>query len=329
LSLKGQPLKTAAFLRQRLLRILLPFWTVAWLAYPVLWVIGKSTHTYIPSKWSIFSGITFPLLFEYDGQQLLPTCGPWWFIPLILSFTGVFPLLWKLQQRWGIRNLCGIAALLTIVYRTIAIYLLDGHPTYVMFASNTGAHPFMPFLAKFITFVIGMAVALQYQQWRGALFWPATWALAMGVSIYSVGFLMQFYQAGWILADSCIAVGLSLCCMLLLRFLSDHLHLSRIFRWLGKHSYSFFLIHNFVADRLIRLVVKGDLQAYYTFLPITIGLTLGLAILVDRLTPKIAAHGSQLLYQIDQHLSQPPKSSPPKPFRPMQPISTAVRRQLR
>jgi peptidoglycan/LPS O-acetylase OafA/YrhL len=303
LSLKGQPLHPWPFLQQRLLRILLPLWTVTWLAFPILWTIGKTTQTYIPSNWSIFAGMTFPLLFEYGGNQLLPTSGPWWFIPLILSFTAVFPLLWQLQQRWGIRNLLGVAAMLTIVYRAIAVYALGGHPTYVMFASSTGAQPFVPFLAKFVTFVIGMAVALRYQQWRGPLFWSNGWALGIGLPIYALGFVLQFYQVGWLVADSLIAIGLSLGCMVLFRFFDDRLGMGRILRWLGKHSYSFFLIHNFVIDRLIRLVIHQDLTAYYIYLPIAIGGTLALAVGVDHLIPKVEKTGARLWQWLDRSLT--------------------------
>ncbi len=322
LSLKGQPLQALPFLRQRLLRILLPLWAVTWLAFPILWAIGKTTATYIPSNWSIFAGMTFPLLFEYGGNQLLPTSGPWWFIPLILSFTAVFPVLWKLQQRWGIRNLLGIAAVLTIGYRAIAAYALDGHPTYVMFASSTGAQPFVPFIAKIFTFVVGIAVALRYQQWRGPLFWSNGWGLAIGIPIYSLGFVLQFYQVGWLIADSLIAIGLSLGCMILFRWMSDRLALGGALRWLGKHSYSFFLIHNFVIDRLIRLVIHDDLQAYYFYLPIAIGLTLGLAVGVDYLIPKIEKIGAMLWQKLDRSLTQTPPLPAASPIRP---ASTSVR----
>jgi peptidoglycan/LPS O-acetylase OafA/YrhL len=327
LSLKGQPLHPWRFLQQRLLRILLPLWTVSWLAFPVLWTIGKSTETYIPSNWSIFAGMTFPLLFEYGGNQLLPTSGPWWFIPLILSFTAVFPLLWKLQQRWGIRNLLGVAAVLTIVYRAIAVYPLGGHPTYVMFASSTGAEPFVPFLAKFFTFVVGIAVAQRYQQWRGPLFWSDAWGLAIGVPIYALGFILQFYQVGWLMADSLIAIGLSLVCMVVFRWLSDRVKLGGILRWLGQHSYSFFLIHNFVIDRLIRLVIHQDLNAYYFYLPIAIGGTLVLALGVDQLTPKVEKVGAKLWQRLDRALAQKPELRT-KPAAPSSPLpANQIRRR--
>jgi peptidoglycan/LPS O-acetylase OafA/YrhL len=287
LSLKGQPIQTGDFLKKRIWRILLPFWTVAWLSYPVLWTIGKCTNTYIPDAWHMFAGGTFPLLFEYGGRLLLPTSGPWWFIPLILSFAAVFPLLWRLVQRWGMRNLLLLTTGLTLVYRTLAVYVFDGHPTYAIVAADAGWQPFVPFLAKLGTFTLGMWVALRYQKFQGPLFWSARRAWMIGLPIYAIGFVCQFYQWGWIVADELNAIGLSLICMVVFRGLADRLQLAKTLVWLGKHSYSYFLIHNFVIDRLVRLVVKEDLVAYYRYLPLALILTLILAILVDQFTPQV------------------------------------------
>lgn len=89
------------------------------------------------------------------------------------------------------------------------------------------------------------------------------------------------------MADELNAIGLSLVCMVVFRFLADRLQLAKTLAGLGKHSYSYFLIHNFVVDRLIRLVVKEDLVAYYRYLPLALILTLVLAIFVDQLTPQV------------------------------------------
>jgi peptidoglycan/LPS O-acetylase OafA/YrhL len=304
LSLKGQPLQVGRFLKQRLLRILWPFWVIAWLSYPVLCAIGFATNTYIPRPWNAFAGMSFPLLYEYGGHLLLSTSGPWWFLPLIMSFAAMFPVLWHLKGRWGIRNVLWVTILVTLGYRALAVYGLGGHPTYVMFATSAGWQPFVPFIAKLGTFAMGMWAAICYLAGRGPLWWTLSRSLAIGIPVYAVGFICQFYTWGWIIADSLIAIGLSLICMAVFRGLTDRLPLGKIFKYLGRHSYSYFLIHNFVIDRLIRLVIRDDLSAYYFYLPIAVVGTFGLAIAVDAVTPKIENWVTHLWQRGDRYLSR-------------------------
>lgn len=303
LSLRGKPLAVGSFLKHRVLRILWPFWTVAWLSYPVLWAIGVATHSYIPSVWHIFAGVTFPLLFDYSGELLLPTSGPWWFVPLILSFALIFPFLWHLLQRWGGTNLLLISTLLTVAYRVLAVYKFDGHPTYVILDTPTDWHPFLIFLSKLSTFVLGMVVAQLYVQGKGPIFWKAQWALLLGIPLYALGFICQFYRAGWVFVDLLLPIGLTLCCMVIFRALAQLRPIATVLIWLGAHSYSFFLIHNFVVDRTIRLVVIDDLSLYYWLLPVMVVGTLILAVLADYASPFIQRLVAALLRDLDYVLT--------------------------
>jgi peptidoglycan/LPS O-acetylase OafA/YrhL len=305
LSLKGKPLVVGTFLRDRLWRILLPFWTTALLAYPVLWTIGALTNTYRPDAWHSFAGLTFPLLFDFGGRLLLSTSGPWWFVPLIVSFAVVFPLLWKLAGRWGIKRLLGVAIALTLAYRFLAVYILGGHPTYAIQAAAAGWQPFVPFIAKLGTFVAGMAVAVAYTQGRGVLFWSGQRAIAWGLPIYTLGFVCQFYNWGWIISDTLIALGLGLITMAACRPLAKMGFLSRTMTYLGKHSYSYFLVHNFVIDRLIRLWVKQDINLYYWGLFLSVVTTFGLALVIDRVTPLVEQGLVTIWRWIDRRLTKP------------------------
>lgn len=283
LSLGSNQLKPADFLKKRLLRLLWPFWTVAWLSYPILWAIGIATHTYIPDAWHTFAGATFPLLFSFRGELLFATSGPWWFVPLMICFTLIFPILWKLLQSWGARNLLFVSTLFTIAYRALAVYILGGHPTYVILDTPAVEQPFQIFVSKLSIFVVGMVVAQAYKQ--GSLVsWSNYQALLVGIPLYLLGFICQFYWLGWVFADLLLPLGLTLICMAILRYLKS----PRLQNWmiqLGKYSYSFFLIHNFVVDRTINLIVKGDSLLYYTLLPVMIVGTLILAILADYIQP--------------------------------------------
>ncbi len=101
LSQTNETLDAARFLKRRLLRILFPFWTIAWLSCPILWAVGMATHTSSPSLWQMFNGVAFPFTLDYSGEMLRSISTTWGWMPLIFSFTLVSPFLWHLLQRWG------------------------------------------------------------------------------------------------------------------------------------------------------------------------------------------------------------------------------------
>lgn len=306
LSLKGKPLETEPFLKRRFLRILSPFWTVVWLSYPILWAIGKATNSYAPDLWHFFAAATFPLLYDYAGEPLLPISGPWWFVSLILSFTFIFPLLWKRFQRWGARNLLLVCLALTLIYRAFAVFAFGGHPTYVMFDTPSNWLPFVPFIAKLSTFVIGMIAAHAYQQGKGVLFWNSQKAFVAGVAFYTVGFVCQFYWIGWVFCDLLLPIGLTLCGMVIFRIIAASDRFATVLVWLGAHSYSYFLIHNFVIDRTINLVIQKNLLLYYVLTPVMVGGTLLLAMAVDSINPLLQRWTFSALKDVDTALTTQP-----------------------
>jgi len=302
LSLRGEAIAPGRFVIQRCLRILLPFWTVAAIAYPVLAVLGWLTKSYVPDAWHMFAGLTFPLLFVYGGRLLLSTSGPWWFVPLILSFAIAFPALWWLLGRWGAQNLLWVSGGITFGYRALAVWIFDGHPTYAIVTATASWFPFLSLLSKLSTFVVGMVVARQFQSGRGAIFWSDRKALGWGLPTYAIGFVGQFYRVGWVVNDFLLAIGLTLLCMVLFRRLCQVGRLSQACVYLGRHSYSYFLIHNFVVDRTIRLGVQHNLDLYQRSLPMMVLGTFGLALIADAATPKVKVGAIVFFHQIDRLL---------------------------
>ncbi len=295
------------FIWRRLLRILWPFWTVAWLAYPVLWLIGVATNSYRPAPWDVFAGATFPLLFDFEGKNLLNTSGPWWFIPLATSFALVSPVLWYLLKRWGAKNLLLVSLVVTVLYRFWAVYYFGGHLTYTLMDTPTGWTPFVSFLSKLSTFVVGMAAADAYCNRRGPLYWRPRQLVMVGGGVYIAGFVAQFYRAGWVVCDLLLPVGLVMCGFVFWRSLLSTLpFLSGVLRWLAPHSYSFFLIHGFVIDRTIHLWVRGSFSRYWLSLPLMIVGTLVLAIAADAARPFAERIVLHLWRDLDHLLSLSP-----------------------
>lgn len=306
LSLNGKPLDIGFFLKRRLSQVLFPFWAVAWLSYPLLWAISMALGTAFPTPWQVFAGVSFPLLYEYSGEMLMATSGAWWFVVLIFSFTVVFPFLWQLLQRWGTANIVGVCVLLTVIYRAIAIYILGGHPAYVIWDTPAGWQPFALFLSKLGTFAIGMAVGTSYLNEDGPVYWSFQRALTTGAFIYIAGFICQFYTWGWIFADLLLSMGLGLGSMVMCRILAGQRQIASFFIAMGGYTYTFFLLHGLVVDRALQLVVQGSAIRYAVMLPVMIASTFILAVLTTYTSPLIQRIVMGLLHDLDYVLTITP-----------------------
>ncbi|MBM0743170.1 acyltransferase [Phormidium sp. CLA17] len=306
LSLKEKPLNVGIFLKRRLAQVLFPFWAVAWLSFPLLWAIAMAFKTAFPNPWYVFAGISFPLVYDYNGKMLMATSGSWWFVSLIFSFAILFPFLWQLLQRWGAANLVIVCVLLTLGYRAIAVYILGGHPSYVIWDTPAGWQPFALFLSKLGTFVIGISVGNSYLKDEGPVYWGSPHALTIGAVVYIAGFICQFYTWGWIFADLLLSIGLSLGCMVMCRILAGQRQIASFFIAMGGYSYTFFLMHGLVVDRILQLVVQGDATRYAVMLPIMIGSTLILAVLTVYTSPLIQRIALGLLRDVDYVLTTSP-----------------------
>jgi peptidoglycan/LPS O-acetylase OafA/YrhL len=306
LSQKGRNLDVASFLKHRALRILLPFWTVAWLSCPILWAVGIATHTDIPGAWQLFNGVAFPLTFDYSGDSLRSISSTWGLMPLILSFAMLSPFLWYLLQRWGITNLLLVSILLTVGYRFLIVYQFDAYPTYVLVDGARGWHPFLLFLSKLSTFVLGMAVAHVYCKGKGPILWRSQRALLVGIPIYAAGFVCQFYQWGWVFADLLLPIGLSLCCLVVFRALAQQRQVESLFLGLGTHSYSYFLISSLMVDSTIKLIIQDNGSLYILLLPVMVIGTLIIAVLADYFSPGVQRLLAGLLHDVDYVLMRAP-----------------------
>jgi peptidoglycan/LPS O-acetylase OafA/YrhL len=303
LSTHETPWSVGQFLRQRSLRILFPFWTVAWVSYPVLWGIAIATRTSFPNPWQLFVAASYPLMYDQGGSWLMSTTGPWWAMSLVLSFSLLFPFLWFLQRRWGSANLLTVALLITLFYRFLSVYWFGGHPTYVLTDSMAGWQPFALFLAKLSTFVLGMAMGQTYLQGKGPVFWPLQRALLVGASLYAVGVFCQFYQWGWVFADLVIPAGLTLGWMVVFRILESWQWVANGLIQLGTYTYTFFLLHGLVVDRTLDLIVRADVRRYVLALPLMVAATFVLAMLMDAITPSLQRFVVGAIRDVDHVLS--------------------------
>ncbi|MCL6435616.1 MAG: acyltransferase [Leptolyngbyaceae cyanobacterium HOT.MB2.61] len=305
LSQKGKPLDIRGFLKRRMLRLLFPFWTIAWLSLPILWAIGVAANIPLPNPWQMFAAATFPLLADFSGELLRATSSTWGFMPLILSFGLLSPFLWLLLLRWGTANLLLVSTVITIGYRALAVFQFDGHPTYVLFDTPVGWYPFLLFPAKLSTFVMGMVVGHYYFKGRGPVFWQAERALLIGLGVYVAGFVCQFYRLGWIFADLLLPIGLSLCCMVVSRAVVQG-QVATVLNGLGGYSYSYFLLSSLVADLTIKVVVRDSPSLYAHWLPVIVLGTWAIAILADYTRPALQKVVTGILQDLDYVMNRQP-----------------------
>jgi hypothetical protein len=304
LSQKGKPRDVGSFLSHRLQRLLFPFWTVVVLSFPVLCALRAATGFAIPSLWQMMTAIGFPLLPEYNGESLLEITSSWGMMPLILSFAVVSPLLMYLLRRWGAANLLLVSGLITLGYRILTVYQFDGHPAYAL-AVGPGWYPFVSFLAKLSTFVVGMVAGQAYCRGRGPVFWKPHRALLIGTGIYMAGFTCQFYRWGWVLADLLLPIGLGLLCMVVFRALSRG-WLASLMLGLGTYSYAFFLISSLVVDYTNQLLVQNNGVRFILLVPAMILGTLVLAILAEYVRSTFQRVLTGIFHDLDFVLSRAP-----------------------
>ncbi|EKQ71015.1 hypothetical protein OsccyDRAFT_1328 [Leptolyngbyaceae cyanobacterium JSC-12] len=228
-----------------------------------------------------FLEVSFLKVLSYRTMWSLLYLDHMWFIPLIVSFYAVFPLLFKFLVASGnvTKNcirLFAIAVVAEFLYRFLAIYLLDGFPVgyeNALFGISAPAPldtlpswfpfqlqmPFGLFPSRIGEFALGMLAAVaivHHQQKLNRVF--ASSMVVLGLLVWAVGCaLIYINRLGWVAADFLIALGLVLVCVNL-AWLSQR-HSPFIFSkltTLGIWSYCIYLTHNLFRHIWLPLEVR-------------------------------------------------------------------------
>lgn len=217
----------------------------------------------------LFMEVSFLKTFSYQDMWSLDRFDHLWFIPLIVSFYAIFPLLFKFLVRKGnitkscIRLLV-ISLLVEFSYRFFAIYFLDGLPigysslifhmkppvALDLLPSSIPFQEMMPFgffpsrIGEFALGMAGAVILIYHPQKFNAIF--SRGVMGLGFLIWLLGCALLYFRSGWIVADFVIAVGLVLIVINLAwicqrRFTSLFSKLSLLGVW----SYCIYLTHNF------------------------------------------------------------------------------------
>jgi len=224
------------FFSRRLMRI-----------YPMWWV----AHLFLMAAWLVSMGPGLKsLIFSLPGLRLTPSSlysvsASWWFVSLLVQCYLVFPLLWKLERRWGTTVFLGVACALGFAVRAAGILLL-----------HDALDPWlrgMIFVTRLPEFALGIALARRLHadpsgvdarlRSPGCIVWSAV--------AYLAGTGLALTLGGMVVAPCLQGVGEF---GLLYPLLSRWGERRKVLPWLGVHSYAFYLVHVWWIDLVIRHV---------------------------------------------------------------------------
>lgn len=231
------------FYRRRLAR-LFPLWWGAHLLFLFWGILGAGSGLQ-PGLKSVLSllGVRFLPSLLYYGVPA------WWFFGLILQLYAVTPLLWKVQQRWGPARLLALCG--AVGFGARAVGLLEFGPL-IDFWQRGGI-----FVTRLPEFGLGMSLAVWLhrqpaeadRRLRSPLF------LILASMAVVAGSALALTLLGMTVAPLLISAGaFVLLYAVWKRREASRGIVARACSWMGRHSYSLFLVH----QPLILSVIPQD-----------------------------------------------------------------------
>ncbi|MDQ3711046.1 MAG: acyltransferase [Acidobacteriota bacterium] len=258
----------AKWYRRRLLKIFPSYYATAFFGFVVVtlyYLMGLHPTTISQSAEELVR--TFFLLrnFSYKGMFAYPNSSLW-YVPLVIGFYLVFPLLYRSSMTRRFLLILAITAFIEFLYRTYALYYLDGVP--VAFGNGFLPRlkppdfgqklipdevafqlwaPFGFFPSRIGEFAVGVVGGIFYAESRDVFerrIFSSLTAL-VGLALWLVGNALLYVGLwGWIFADYFIAIGFTLVIIHLARLALSRFNRGfRTVSKLGSVSYYVFLTH--------------------------------------------------------------------------------------
>jgi peptidoglycan/LPS O-acetylase OafA/YrhL len=219
--------------------------------FPVYWVAHL---IYLLSPFEArHDPVNYRFILSLLGDRIYPVemisylTPAWWYFGLILELYLIFPLLFRLLQKAGVRWFLFICAAETVLCRYILLFNIfqtDG----MVLSAFCGS--------RLWEFALGMVVGLAYRQNRARvddhLF--SSRAMVAGVAIYTAG-LYSFYSTfTYIFTDALIGTGLFIILAQLAWHSRRMVRVEATLAYVGVYSYGLYLFHQpyatYFGDRL-------------------------------------------------------------------------------
>jgi peptidoglycan/LPS O-acetylase OafA/YrhL len=223
--------------------------------YPIWWgVIFFFMLTWIFSGWGLsFSDLKTYL--NFLGLKFLPGMNSfspsWWYVSLIIQLYLIYPILWRYLKRVGPFKLLIITCVISFIIRAIGIYILkDKHFVDAWCRGSI-------FITRLPEFTLGISLAVWFfekpdktdQKLRSTLM------LMTGLILYVIGTILSLFWFGMVIAPFLLLCGGFILLYPIFKSLMDQKNLlSQPFKWIGHHSYSFYLMHQ---PFILLLVLPG------------------------------------------------------------------------
>jgi peptidoglycan/LPS O-acetylase OafA/YrhL len=287
------------YIKRRWLRVLWPFWLAVLFNLILSAFDNYFFDGYVAPSWNWFAAFTFPLAFDFHGKLLQHISGPWWFVPFMLAVIVISPFMLKKAEVWGIRNFLLFFGLIAFIYRLLSIYVFGAHTNYSTMKTIAGAAPFILLPAKIFLIALGIVFGKLIKEGhlpdnRIKLFFGA-------LMLYLIGFLAQFYWLGWTVAEFFYAPAIVMMFYALFSEINQRF-VTGLLTKLGALSYSFFLIHDFFANRLVKYFGIESLSAFWQTIFLSTVFSLIVAILIEKFISYFARACSDGWAYIDQKL---------------------------
>lgn len=263
----NSPISYKEFLKKRAAR-LYPLWWGVHVIFIVTWLLtGWGLSLVDKNLYLSLLGIRItPGLFYYFSPA-------WWYFGLIVQLYLAFPLLWEGLRRLGPSRLLFLTMIISFPIRAFGLFTFT---EYLDIWQRGGV-----FITRLPEFVFGMSFAAWLYQNPEQLTRRSrsVWTILLAVVVYVAGIGASLSLGGMTFAPFMLGVSVFIILYILLEkaLLRVPVWLSESGNWVGKHSYSLYLVHHPI---ILRLVSMGALLTISTMVRSVAALVLSVVLAI-------------------------------------------------